>query len=140
MLLSTIILLASVANLLIGCYVLLTKPSARERQAFFLFVVGIAIWISGMLLLSVTQDFRFDKVTHYGALLLLVGLTWFAQLFPRPCPAPLPQWLVYGPLLLTGLLLIPSNRIVTGIEPLPDGDLAIMLGPGMPLWAARCPR
>src|SRR5690606_21517875 len=83
---------------------------------------------------STTLDFRYDIVTNYGGLFLIAGTFWFATRFPTPTPVPVRPWLLYAPLAIAAVAIIPQHFIVSGRTPLPDGGFTPIPGPLLPLW------
>ena len=53
-------------TLAIAGAVISKHPGNIVHRAFFLFVFGIALWIEGIALLFLTQNFLFNQVIFYG--------------------------------------------------------------------------
>ena len=123
------LLAVALVNLSIALYVLWKSPRDQARRAFFLFVCGIAVWVSGFVLISTTQLFVFDKMIIYGGLVMFVGLFLFSQKFPRPLSLAVSPWLLYAPAAFAALVIIPSNLINTGMHILPNGHIQPIAGP-----------
>lgn len=123
------LLLVAAVNFAIGVYVLLENPSRNVHRAFFLFVCGITFWILGFVFLSLTTNFFFDKLIHYGGLLVVFGFFLFAHVFPINNPLPNRFWYASLPFLLVACLVIPWNLIVREMIVYPDGRLEPINGP-----------
>lgn len=132
----SILIATALANLMIGLSVLIGKPRDQVRQAFFVLTLGGFLLIAGLVSLSLTQDFQFDPVAHYGAVLLFLGVTWFVSIFPTPLRLPVRPALLYAPLLIAAIAIIPGHYIVSGIVLLPNGGFVPVLGPLLPVWSA----
>ncbi len=128
------LLLFAVAPLdvLIASYVLWRNPRANVNRAFFLFVLGAAIWASGIALLSSSAFFLFDKVIFYGGTLMVFGLFAFAKVFPEGAPPGRAFWFSCTPFLIIAAL-IPFGVFITSTQVV-GGKLYPTNGPLFPLY------
>jgi signal transduction histidine kinase len=108
------LLLINGANVSIGVLVFLKNPRRLVNQSFFLFVAGSSAWAMGISLLYITHIFAFDKLALGGGLLMLLGLTLFARVFPSETALPRKFFLVFIPLIIAALCL-PFNLFIQSI-------------------------
>ncbi len=132
---SLIILGAAIVSIGIGYRVLFESRRNPVNQAFFLFSIGTALWIGGYGMIIATHNDVYLPILNGGGLLLVIGLTYFAQLFPTPTPIPFSRWLFWLPLIAGGALLLLSNKIVLGVSFSLDGTMNVTHGPLAPVWS-----
>jgi signal transduction histidine kinase len=133
-LISLIIFSATALSVTVGTFVLLHSYTRAINQAFFVFSMGVALWIGGYGLILATQDDGALTLLNCGGLILVIGLTRFAQTFPKHSPLPLRPLLFWAPLLLGGTSMIFTNTIVTGVKFLPTDEMEVTNGPLILLW------
>lgn len=140
-----VLALVAIANLAIGLYVFIRAPKNPVHVTFFLFVSGIAVWVMGFLFLSLYANLMADKVVHYGGVLLLIGFLLFAQVFPSKTVLPRQRLLVFLPIFVAAVAIIPANVLVEDIVKHADGRIEPIVGPflgwyaiGFTLYVAWC--
>lgn len=118
----------------IAVFVLLKNPKNIVNRIFFIFVLGIAIWVLGIALLSYTKLFIFDKVVFFGGTLMVLGLVLFAKVFPNGESPGKRFWLSLIPFL--GIFIsIPFNVFIKELILTDDERLIPVNGPGLPFYA-----
>ena len=124
----------AVVNALIAAYVFARNPGGRVHKAFLIFVGASAVWAAGLALLFFTQNFFFNKVVLFGALLMVYGLLVFALSFPTPHGVRRRRllWLAL-PLLLIAPL-IPFDVFIEQMVVYPNGRLEPVNGRLFPLY------
>lgn len=130
-----IILGAAVCSVGIGVFVLLHSRKRSINHAFFLFSIGSALWAAAYGLIVGTMDDEFLPLLNIGGLLLVVGLTRFAQVFPTNKPTPIKTWLFWSPLIIGGGAMILTNTIILNVDVSPEGSMEIVHGPLIALWS-----
>ncbi len=125
-----VLLSIGLTNILVALFVLLQNPRAIINRAFFAFVSGVGLWISGLGLLFITHAFVFNQLIFYGGALVFGGLTVFAAVFPRGQRLPRRFWAIFIPL-AASVALVPFNLFVSGMTVLPNHRIAPVNGPLM---------
>ncbi|MEJ0053942.1 MAG: ATP-binding protein [bacterium] len=121
-------------NLSIGALVLSKNPKNVVNMSFFAFVLGTALWMSGISLLYVTHNFAFDKMALGGGIVMLFGMTLFARTFASREPVSFRFAWFFLPLACTALLL-PFGLYILGIVVDENGIIHAILGPLFPVYA-----
>jgi signal transduction histidine kinase len=119
----------------IGIFVLLHSPKRSINHAFFTLSIGIALWIGEYALLIATQNDNSLGLLNAGGLILVIGLTRFAQVFPRPLSLPIRPVLFWSPLIVGGVAMLLTNTVVTEVGFLPTGEMVVTHGPLISLWS-----
>ena len=127
--------IATLIDLLIAIYVFIQNTEHIVNRSFFIFVIGISILSSGMLLLSGTRIFFFDKFILYGGHLMNIGFFMLSQTFPSKQRLPRRFFIYLVPWLFLGIIT-PFNLIIRSTKFNPSGYLEPMNGSLFPLFAA----
>jgi len=130
----TILIFIAVTNLLIGTYVLVYNPRAIINRSFFVFVIGTTLWILGFILLFTFKNFLFDKLIHYGVLIMALGLFMFTRMFPVGKILGRRFWLLCLPLFAVAIFVAPFNLLIKDMIVHSDGTLEPVNGPLFPFY------
>ncbi len=132
-------------SLLLGFYVVKQNRHNKQNVVFSLLCLGIALWILGIYLLEITHSFYWpDKMSLFGALLMVGSFYIFSQVFPSEANIKM-DWKEpfrsngYVRLLPLVLLLfpLPFNLIIRRIDVMGDGFTAVN-GPLYPIFGGVC--
>ncbi len=127
---------ASIVSLTIGIIVLLYSRRRNITHAFFTFSLGVAMWIGGFGLILATRDDGTLVFLNAGGLLLVIGLTRFAQVFPTTTPLLIRPIFFWSPLIIGGITMLISNTIVLNVDVLSNGEMEVTHGPLIGIWSS----
>jgi len=121
-----------IVNLCIAIYVLYQKPRSPASYSFFVFIIGIAAWSSGISALYITHNFAFDKLALGGGFVLFLGIYLFARTFPKTS---ISVSFVFTLLpLFVAASLLPFNLYISDIRIDSNGLIEPVNGPFFPLF------
>ncbi len=78
-----------IINFSLGFLVYFTNRKNRINQLFLLLILGVGIWMTGIILIPMISGFNLNlvllvgRVPFFGASLLAIAFLFFSQLFPR---------------------------------------------------------
>ncbi len=125
-----VITLFSVALTALGLAIFIYVKNKKSiiNQSFSVFLFGITIIVLGFIFLFTQRPFMvFDRLIHYGGLILLFGLLVFSQVFPAGKTFPRSKFL-YLPFILTGTA-IPFNLLIENASFDAGGNIVPENGP-----------
>ena len=125
---------AAMGNFFIAAFVLSKNWRATAHRALFLLAGGMAAWIFGIVLLSATGRFVFDKLILYGGIVTVLGIFIFAKVFPSEEKLRKDIWLHLLPFAVLAAL-VPRNVFIKETIVHPGGMLEPINGSLFPLYA-----
>ncbi len=124
-----ILILVSIATACTAFFVLLRSRRSPLDLSFGTFALGGSMWVLGIGLISLTENFHFDTFINYGGIIFIFGFFLIAKTFPVEIKIKINPIILYFPLLLSILFLIPIAHINVGMTIEPGGKIIPIPGP-----------
>ena len=124
-----VIFASALLNIILGILVFLRRRESLVHKTFFVFSLAAFLWAVGFVFLLATENFIFDKLVLFGAILGTASLYIFSKHFPNTYKQKLAGkfWLDLSPLVFL-VLILPYNLIIRGVsftggQVIPDNGL-----------------